>query len=654
MFSTVSCDKIFDSLEGDLTKMTAEDLMKSETGVQGLLANIYSYIPMDAFNTGDRSTLLAAGRIGGAAGYGASAGSSFWNYTQMRVVNKFIEDLDMVYEKNVINEAAYNTYKGEAKFIRAYLYFCGVRNLGGMPIVTKTLDNELDGGENLGLFIPRSTEFDTWDWICNELEEAAEMLPESIIGGPLRANKYVAYALESRVALWAASVAKYQDKAGRKLNDQYSSVKQNLTRIVKPDGGAADTYFYTKCIAASEKVINSGKYALYGAHPASVDAATTNLIDLFQNIKYDEYIFGKTYNTGINSSDNGTESWGPYQVASANYMEGNGAITANMVDYFANYGPNRETRSGTVKTLKSGSEDYYLNSPYDNASQIEEKLSQLQRYNSIDEPFKNKDARFQAWVVYPGSTFRNEVMNMQAGLITADGKSVLMPVSKEVKGYDYNGQTYYPYGINSSVAQDYSAFYGIKEDYNGVNCYEYCFGTKKFLNQNERVVYTQSPWYDIRYAEILLNYAEAVAESNLGDKTLAANCLNDVHERAGFARDLTLSVDNVLNEVRVEFMAENHWQSVLWRRREYITTSAGADNSREGAIHQKITFLPMLDLSNADGSGAVKYVFPRALPYYSSYGKIQRDLIFDVKPDSYYGQVSNYQNNRITPNKIVE
>ena len=69
---------------------------------------------------------------------------------------------------------------------------------------------------------------------------------------------------------------------------------------------------------------------------------------------------------------------------------------------------------------------------------------------------------------------------------------------------------------------------------NSSNRYDYSFGVRKFLDPNGYNPYTQSPWYDIRYAEILLNYAEAVVEngSDYGDATLAAQYLNDVRKRA--------------------------------------------------------------------------------------------------------------------------
>ena len=40
-----SCDKFFDSMEGDLSKVAAEDLLNTENGLLSLLANLYSALP---------------------------------------------------------------------------------------------------------------------------------------------------------------------------------------------------------------------------------------------------------------------------------------------------------------------------------------------------------------------------------------------------------------------------------------------------------------------------------------------------------------------------------------------------------------------------------------------------------------------------------
>ena len=376
MFTTVSCDAIFDNLEGDLSKMTGEDLMKSENGVLGRLANLYSYVPMGVFSTDDRNTFLASGRLGNKMAY-RNVVNGWWDYTQMRSINKFIVDLDDAVKKGVISEEASNVYKGEAMFIRAYCYFGGVKAYGGMPIVDKVLDDQYDGGENKGLYIPRSTEQATWDWIINELEAAAALLPESISGGELRANKYVCYALESRVALYAASVAKYW--ANKSLDNGYQAVQQKLSYM---DASMANGY-YQKCIDAAEKVINSGHYSLHGLNKNSTADKKAALIELFQAIQYDEYIFGKTYNTGVTTLDNGIEGWAPSQVTTG-YQTSTGAVTLNMVDAYATIGANGKTIKGQIQTLVSGSEDYCLEDPYKVPTQLTNIMGNLKRYNSLD------------------------------------------------------------------------------------------------------------------------------------------------------------------------------------------------------------------------------------------------------------------------------
>ena len=37
-----SCDALFDNLEGDLTKLSGDDLASSEAGISRLLAQVYS------------------------------------------------------------------------------------------------------------------------------------------------------------------------------------------------------------------------------------------------------------------------------------------------------------------------------------------------------------------------------------------------------------------------------------------------------------------------------------------------------------------------------------------------------------------------------------------------------------------------------------
>jgi len=76
------------------------------------------------------------------------------------------------------------------------------------------------------------------------------------------------------------------------------------------------------------------------------------------------------------------------------------------------------------------------------------------------------------------------------------------------------------------------------------------------------------PWIHYRYAEVLLNAAEAAFE--LGDNTTAAGYINQVRQRAGFVTDLTtgeITFDRIVHERRVELAFEGHilYDTKRWR-----------------------------------------------------------------------------------------
>ena len=106
-----SCDKMFDSLEGDLTKMSEEDMTSSQAGMEKLLSDVYNTIPMDAFNTKDQNTIFAT--YSKDCSYSIDV-TGFWNYKKMRSINYFIKQVDIALEKNAINQATRDAMLGEA------------------------------------------------------------------------------------------------------------------------------------------------------------------------------------------------------------------------------------------------------------------------------------------------------------------------------------------------------------------------------------------------------------------------------------------------------------------------------------------------------------------------------------------------------------
>ena len=637
-FGLLSCDKFFDSMEGDLSKVAAEDLLNSDNGLLALLADLYSSLPGVSMSDNDKYQMFGNGARENPDYKNTTPG--FWDYKSVRAVNKFLEAVDEAYEKGMFDESTRKAYEGEGLFIRACYYFANVRTHGGIPIVTESLDKYY-GVENDKLYVPRSTEKESWDWVLDQFQQAADLLPANQVQ-EMRANKYTALAMKARAALWAASESKYWNRAP--INANYNAVQKKYTYM---EASYADAY-YQLAIDAAAAVINSGVYHLYGENPVDIASAIANLTELFQNWQTSEGVFGRSYKTGDAKTNNGTDKWVPNQFAKGYTGTGaaNYAATLNLADEYDYYTDpvNRGRKDGKIQTLVSGDENNYMTYPkYEfNASMV----SQYKHYGSVQEPFLLKDARFQAWVIYPGATFRGITVYMEGGMVMPDGSVSVYPTSDALGngniGVEKNGVMYYPFG---GAGSNNSAFMGLTEDKNSNNRNSYCFSPRKFVDQKSDNSYVQSPYYDLRYAEVLLTYAEAVAESGLGDKTLAAKCLNDVRHRAGFKDDVALTVDNILHEWKVEFAFENRWSNVLYRRRGFYNAS-NTSNQEEGTLGKKLTLIPMVDLSGAEAT----WIFLRSLPMTATAQWDGYNGTLRFEAEDYYAQIPNYVNNKIDPN----
>jgi hypothetical protein len=176
---------------------------------------------------------------------------------------------------------------------------------------------------------------------------------------------------------------------------------------------------------------------------------------------------------------------------------------------------------------------------------------------------------------------------------------------------------------------------------NAGNWYNSGFGIAKFLDPSSALLYSTNPWPDIRYAEVLLNYAEAVAESGQGDKALAKKLLNDIRHRAAFKDDIELTIENVLHERRVELAFEYDLPYTLHRRRAYVFGASNAERKR--------SLVPMVDLRGSEA----KYILVRANVYNGDVAMNPNGLyIRDYR--AYYSGVSNPDKNQIIKNPSQE
>lgn len=598
-----------------LDKVSPEQLLETEGGVKALLANIYTMIPMEDFNYRpnngfnqrgydgvNETTNLAfltdeATRSDGGVGIGYE-GFNYWPYGDIRQVNIFMQNVEKAKEAGTISVADADRMTGEAHFARAYMYYGLVKRYGGVPLIDKVQDDDYADGGPGAVAVPRSTELDTWKFVLNECTLAAATLPDATSGSDLyRVTKWAAYALKSRVALHAASVAKYWNLAPL----AGEAVTQKLVGgMTSADADA----FYKECIEASKFLIeNSGK-SLYKPAPATVKEAASNFQALFLNDQNEEVIFSKAYLNGTTNTNQG-HSYAQFnilpQVNPGALKYGRFNPMLEIVDLFEDYTDDGTGKSAKIVTRTDGNEDAYIPNFHNmnNASVVNTLMSvPFVKYNDLYEPFANKDARLLASVVVPGSSYAGTEIIIQGGFIKDNNSYVAYSNESTQK----NGTTYYALGAEGETM--FSGFNNVNSG-EDANWTATGFGVRKYMPEGESMspdrLSSTTSYIDMRLAEVYLNYAEAVVEngSGFGDKELAENYLNALRRRAGHTDRISLTLESVLKERRVEMAFEGKRFGDMNRRREFHTEFS---NNR---IRKAL--VPMLDLRGAEP----KYVFAR-------------------------------------------
>lgn len=607
-------------------KVTADRLFSDPKGVQAYMANLYYQLPIEDF-TFDQDKGFNY-NYNGAQNFGINpsvytdeaVSSEYWMFIGWDInmyqwwnggykLNRDVNVLEAAIPTLDITDVEKKSLIGECAFIKAYNYFALVRRYGGVPLVKELQEYE---GDVEILKVPRSTEKESWDYVLELFDKAIENLPQSWSDNQRRATVWAAYAYKSRAALHAASIAKYWNEypfSGEAVDKGYVG------------GMTADdaNRYYEACIKASEALMNDSPYSLHKPNPANPEEAARNYQEIFEDPSTapEEVIFAKGYAQPGAERGHSTDFWNnPNQTANGASYPGRTNPTLDLADLYENY--DNPGHSAPIVTTEDG--DLSDVSGYNPA----------RKYLHFDNPmdiFKGKDARLFGTLIVPSSQWKNTTIIIQGGMIKPDGSYV----TETEDSYTMpNGKKYYTFG--ASVRSEYSGFE------NHPNMTRTGFLRKKFLNEKSdvapRFFESTTSYIDIRYAEILLNYAEAVVESNYsanGAQTRAAEAINALRKRAGHTKDIPLTLDNVLRERRVELAFENrrHWD--LMRRREY---------QKEFNGRERLALMPVIDLRGEKP----QYIFVRKL--------ISRDGMKFFEPKAYYVWIPGTETTGITQNPL--
>ncbi|MFZ4262024.1 RagB/SusD family nutrient uptake outer membrane protein [Sphingobacterium sp. HJSM2_6] len=430
-------------------------------------------------------------------------------YYSIRNLNNFIEKAAASSIENIEIRIA------EAKFLRAFCYFAMVKRYGGVPLITKV--QELSDPEEV-LYPKRNTEKEIYDFIISETDEIASILPSSAEKG--RASKWAALALQSRAALFAGSIAQFGTK--------------QLSGVLGFEN-AEKTAYYQKSYDASNKIIQEGPFALYQGDADKVQ----NFKNIFIKKGNVEAIMVKQH-SGNGFLDGGSNrwSWDMVECPRPNVW-GVGNYHGPYLDFVEEF----EMKDGTSGKIDRA----YAKS----------------RLWTMEELWGNKDPRFFATVWTHGTTWKDAVGG-PLGANKIDMHNGIMSRQNQLLDGRYDS-----YEGLAAVGDQLVRF---KEG----NTPNTGFGVMKYLdpNANNFNWFSESTtdYLIFRYAEILLNFAEAAFE--LGKTSEALVAINQIRERAGIAPLGSVDQAKIRHERKVELAFENHryWDLRRWRTAESSLT----------------------------------------------------------------------------------
>jgi len=506
----LNVDQYFDD------RMTEKKLFESKDYSERWLAGVYAHlmgVNADVASKGDMPFNFADDMYFGDRNgkyrylnfglYNENDEQDSWRecYIGIRDASTFIRNIDINVELTADKIA---DYKAQARFLRAYYYWLLLRKYGPVPIIPN--DGEMDYTSDYdNLSLPRSSYDECVDYITSELALAAQyLLPARISREISCPTRGAALAARAKVLLFAASplangnteMSDLMDDEGNQLiSQQYDESK------------------WARAAAAAKDVIDLGVYELYWAPfrendegrsypktilpprtPENAEYMDNNWPKGWKNIdpfeSYRSLFNGDVqltnnpeliYSRGFNMTGEGIQAMVihqmPYQMKGYNCH----GITQKQVEaYYMNDGTNMPGMESYLAGKGDGSQ--YVTGFVTEENKDDYKPLPV----GVSLQYAKREPRFYASVAYNGSLWD------------------MTSTSEDEADKRYYQAWYYHGSENGKLASDPDLYLrtgiGIKKYYNPIDSY---LGGGRRVDKYEPA---------IRYAEILLIYAEALNE----------------------------------------------------------------------------------------------------------------------------------------------
>lgn len=536
LFSFAGCDSYLDRQPDEA--LTTDMIFTKESSTRRYLTQIYGYYA-DESNHGGKSEFfpwqccsdeMSVAYKGADRPYSTINRNTFTPasnayleptysrpYEGIRQATFFMQNVHKV--TPVVGERKVKTWKAEARFLRAMYYFIIMKTYG--PCILLGEDEMPDYFAETD----RNRDRDPWDacvnFVVSELDKAAEDLPIVVDDAKFHgsATKGAAMAVKSRLLLYSARPL----FNGCNL---YKNIVNNKGEHLFPQTPSKEKW--RSAAQAAKDVIDLDHYKLYGESRVSEFSTKKEVIDVlresFVNRAHEEHIF--TRETSATSARSGIV---PSYVKGTSY--GGVGPTQKLVDAFA-MGNGRYPISG------------YTN-------------------NDVRRPIIDPSSS------YSDNEFVSNWTHPESGYATQSGQVLSMYADREPRFYLNVFWSSLKWTNPTVSEQKFIEFF-----VGGNSSYNHNYSTTGYLTHkfhNPKIDTSSGfgmlsvPIY--RYAEILLNYAEALNEYDPGHPDILYY-LNKVRQRAGMPNledvysDITLDQEAmrkfILRERNIELCYEGH------------------------------------------------------------------------------------------------
>lgn len=490
---------------------------------------------------------------------------TYYNYEYIYKINQGIEKL----HESTLDESAISVFDAEFRFLRAYTYFDMNRRMGGVPLITQTM--EYTSGMDISqLQVPRATEAEVYNYVYDECMAIKEALAANNTSVHVaQANKYTALALASRAMLYAGSIAKYNASMTNPISSPLQSGVVGMT-------GEDPAPYYQKALSAAEEIITDGVFRLHSV--SSPD-------DFYK---------------AICVKDNNTEVIWSKDYSASKFHTFSFANIAQSMNEDNDNGADLCPTLGLVETyqLLDGS-DAPLADRDANGNYI--------AYDNVSDIFASRDYRLQGTCLLPGQSFKGATLDILAGvaIYQPDGSYQLIEGSEPNSTYD---------PAENRPNADGGKFVGRDGPLSRATYTNTGFNLRKFVDEtagSSARGQGSYMWYVyFRMGEVYLNAAEAAMELGQTDKALTY--VNAIRQRAGFGpaswTAADLNIDNMLAERRRELAMEDHRLWDLMRLRKAHTLWNGVQSTTT----MLYALYPFRVIGGPDNG---KYIFDRHVAY---------------------------------------